>query len=161
MANLQEILRIESENSDKIHFYREGVFYKAYEQSAYLFVTHVKPFMVKKQFVKSVNREVVSIGFPTNSIHSYFESGTIVEKENEAEVAIDNCMTTADFEKWRENIKMTLAKETSAKVESLSATSEYADTEKSIILKIKIFPIESKTPLDCMLFLSELKKSLK
>lgn len=70
MANLQEILRIESENSDKIHFYREGVFYKAYEQSAYLFVTHVKPFMVKKQFVKSVNREVVSIGFPTNSIHN-------------------------------------------------------------------------------------------
>lgn len=160
MANLQEILRTESENSNKIHFYREGVFYKAYEQSAYLFVTHVKPFMVKKQFVKSVKREVVSIGFPTNSIHNYFESGTIVEKENEAEVVIDNCMTTADFEKWRENIKMTLAKETSAKVESLSATPE-ADTENSIIQKIKIFPIESKTPLDCMLFLSELKKSLK
>ena len=48
MSNLQEILKTESENTDKIHFYREGVFYKAYEKSAYLFVTHVKPFMVKK-----------------------------------------------------------------------------------------------------------------
>lgn len=117
--------------------------------------------MVKKQFVKSVNREVVSIGFPTNSIHNYFESGKILEKENEAELAINKCITTADFEKWRENIKVAPAKEVSAKAISLSAPSDYAENEESIILKIKIFPIESKTPLDCMLFLSDLKKSLK
>ena len=80
MSNLQEILKTESENTDKIHFYREGVFYKAYEKSAYLFVTYVKPFMVKKQFVKSVNQEVVSIGFPTNSLRSYFAADKITEK---------------------------------------------------------------------------------
>lgn len=32
MSNLQEILETESENTDKIHFYRERVFYKAYEK---------------------------------------------------------------------------------------------------------------------------------
>lgn len=59
MSNLVEVLSKEQDNTHTIYFYREGVFYKAYEQSAYLFVHHVKPFQVKKRFVKSVKREVV------------------------------------------------------------------------------------------------------
>lgn len=52
MSNLSEILRNESSNTGTIYFYREGVFYKAYERSAYLFVKYVKPFQVKKRMVK-------------------------------------------------------------------------------------------------------------
>lgn len=88
MSNLQEILSNESENTHSIYLYREGVFYKAYERSAYLFVKNVKPFMVKKRFVKSVNQEVVSIGFPTNSLHNYFEKDKIQANENTAEVVL-------------------------------------------------------------------------
>lgn len=88
MSNLKEILHKESENTHTLHFYREGVFFKAYEHSAYLFVKYVKPFMVKKRFVKSVNQEVVSIGFPTNSLHNYFEKDKIQEDERMAAVAL-------------------------------------------------------------------------
>lgn len=116
MSNLQEILKTESENIDKIHFYREGVFYKAYERSAYVFVTRIKPFMVKRLFVKCVNQEVVSIGFPTNSLRSYFAADKITEKDNEAEVILDTAIVPADFEKWREGIAMTPAKEMPAKI---------------------------------------------
>lgn len=115
MSNLQEILKTESENIDKIHFYREGVFYKAYERSAYLFVTQVKPFMVKKRFVKSVNQEVVSIGFPTNSLHSYFAADKVQEKDNEAEVTINTTLVPVDFEQWRESIVQTPTKEIAVK----------------------------------------------
>lgn len=101
MSNLQEILNTESRNMDKIHFYREGVFYKkTYERSAYAFVTRVKPFMVKRLFVKSVNQEVLSIGFPTHSLHSYFASDKITEKDNEAEAILNTAIVFADFEKW-------------------------------------------------------------
>lgn len=159
MSNLQEILKTESENTDKIHFYREGVFYKAYEKSAYLFVTHVKPFMVKKLFVKSVNQEVVSIGFPTNSLRNYFAADKIREKDNEAEVILDAAIIPDDFEKWREGIAMTPAKETVVKNKDTHITSEAVECEKLIVTKIKTFPIEVKTPLECMIFLSELKKT--
>lgn len=63
MSNLHEILQTESGNTDKIHFYREGVFYKAYERSAYAFVTRVKAFMVKR-------------------LHSYFASDKITETDS-------------------------------------------------------------------------------
>lgn len=71
MSTLSSILSKESNNTRMIYFYREGVFYKAYEKSAYLFVKHVKPFRLKRRFVKSVKREVISVGFPTNSLYSF------------------------------------------------------------------------------------------
>ena len=160
MSNLQEILKTESENTDKIHFYREGVFYKAYERSAYIFVTRIKPFMVKRLFVKCVNREVVSIGFPTNSLRSYFAADKITEKDNEAEVILDTAIVPTDFEKWREGIAMTPAKETIVKNKDTHITSEAVGGDELIVTKIKTFPIEVKTPLECMIFLSELKKTL-
>lgn len=80
MSNLLEILSIEQENQSSVYFYREGAFYKAYEHSAYLFVHHVKPFRLKRRFVKSVKREVISVGFPTNSLTNYFSSDKIREK---------------------------------------------------------------------------------
>lgn len=43
MSSLIDHLSQESENTDCICLHREGVFYKAYERSAYLFVEHVKP----------------------------------------------------------------------------------------------------------------------
>lgn len=161
MSNLQEILKTESDNTDKIHFYREGVFYKAYEKSAYLFVTHVKPFMVKKLFVKSVNQEVVSIGFPTNSLRNYFAADKIREKDNEAEVPLDVTVNLSDFESWRERVVITPSKEPSARINSkTSIPVDASENERIIAIKIKTFPIEIKTPLECMVFLSELKKIL-
>ena len=160
MSKLQEILKTESENTDKIHFYREGVFYKAYERSAYIFVTRIKPFMVKRLFIKCVNREVVSIGFPTNSLRSYFAADKITEKGNEVEVILDTAIVPDDFEKWREGIAMTPAKETIVKNKNTHITSEAVGSDELIVTKIKTFPIEVKTPLECMIFLSELKKTL-
>lgn len=53
------MLNKETNNTCMIYFCREGVFYKAYERSTYLFVHHLKPFQVKKRFVKRVKRGVV------------------------------------------------------------------------------------------------------
>lgn len=57
MSSLIDHLSQESANTDCIYLYREGAFYKVYEHSAYLFVKHIEPFMVKKRPVKSVKRE--------------------------------------------------------------------------------------------------------
>nr|WP_294483310.1 hypothetical protein [uncultured Bacteroides sp.] len=161
MSNLQEILHKESENTHSIYLYREGVFYKAYEHSAYLFVKYVKPFMVKKRFVKSVNQEVVSIGFPTNSLHNYFEKDKIQEDENSAEVILTEPVDLADFNEWKKTIEQVPEVEKKQKKEtSILSQQNPIGNESVVILKIKTFPMEAKTPLDCMMFLSELKKML-
>lgn len=72
MPNLSSILSTESSNTHTLYFYREGVFYKAYERSAYLFVKYIRPFQVKKRLVKSVKQEVVSVGFLEEKIHTTY-----------------------------------------------------------------------------------------
>ena len=60
----REILDREETNTDKLYLYREGMFLKAYERSAFLCHTYVHPFKLSRRFIKTVNRHVVSLGFP-------------------------------------------------------------------------------------------------
>lgn len=158
MSSLSSILSKESLNTHMIYFYREGVFYKAYEQSAYLFVSYVKPFQVKKKNIKSVNQEVVSIGFPTKSLINYFPKDKIKETGNTAEVELDKIVNLEEFLSWKQMIEITLEKE--EKHNASIPVNTAATSEELISTKIKLFPMEQKTPLDCMLFLLELKKTL-
>ena len=66
-----EILSLEDTNADKIYLFREGVFLKAYEHSAFLCHTHVHPFKLSRRFIKSVNRHVISLGFPEASLKKW------------------------------------------------------------------------------------------
>lgn len=163
MSSLIDHLSQESKNTDRIYLYREGVFYKAYERSAYLFVKHIKPFMVKKRLVKSVRREVVSIGFPTNSLYNYFSKEQVREFENGATVELDKKIDLVEFEQWRANIRLIedIPQNPSGQMQQSSAAEEPTPAaEKNIVMQIKMFPIEAKTPLDCMMFLSNIKKQL-
>lgn len=157
MSNLVEILSKEQENGRTIYFYREGVFYKAYEQSAYLFVKYVKPFLVKKKHIKSVNQNIVSVGFPTKSLINYFPKEKIKEAGNTAEVELDEMINQAEFISWKEAIEITEEKDTTRNAPVTECDSV---SGKEIIARIRVFPMEQKTPLDCMLFLAELKSSL-
>lgn len=163
MSSLSALLSRERANSGTLYFYREGVFYKAYEQSAYLFVKYVKPFQVKKRFVKSVKQEVVSIGFPTNSLYNYFSKEQVVEHDNEARVELDKKIDVGEFERWRADIP--LMEELPHRIamnitQGNSALLTATAPEKQVAMQVRMFPIEAKTPLDCMLFLSEIKKQL-
>lgn len=66
-----EILNLEDTNADKIYLFREGVFLKAYEHSAFLCFTYVHPFKLSRRFIKSVNRHVISLGFPELSLKKW------------------------------------------------------------------------------------------
>lgn len=163
MSQISSILSREIHNLHCIYFYREGVFYKAYERSAYLFVKHVRSFQVKKKFIKNVGNEVVSIGFPTNSIGNYFSQSSIKEDDNEVKVELDTELDPLEFASWKKSIELT--SETNKKSKSVLSSHQHIEstdnaTECAVVMKIKTFPIEGKTPLDCMLFLSELKKTL-
>jgi len=49
---------------NKLYLFKEGMFYKLYNQNAMWFVQSEKPYKVTKKFLKTVNQDVYSIGFP-------------------------------------------------------------------------------------------------
>lgn len=148
MVTISMILRNESNNTHVIYLYKEGIFYKAYERSAYAFVRDCAKFQVKKKFFKCVNQEVVSVGFPIEGALKHFNKENIKETEAGIEVLLTDEITSTDFDIWKKNVS-------SVPIES-SVSPEHC----VVIRKIREFPIEVKTPLECMLFLSELKKEL-
>lgn len=50
----------------KLYLFKEGVFYKAYNQNAMWFVQNIKPYKVTVKHIKYLNQEVFSVGFPVN-----------------------------------------------------------------------------------------------
>ena len=54
MPTKKEIFDIEKENTGIIHLYSEGMFYRAYEKSAFLLCTLIHPFKVSCHFVKTI-----------------------------------------------------------------------------------------------------------
>jgi hypothetical protein len=53
-----------SANHTRFTLYKEGLFYKCYNEDAMVFVKNVKDYKGSEKFVKSVGAAVYSIGFP-------------------------------------------------------------------------------------------------
>ena len=45
--------------SNKLYFFKEGIFYKMYNQNAMWFTVYVKAYKVRVKFVKTVNRDTI------------------------------------------------------------------------------------------------------
>jgi len=55
-------------NTQAFTMYKEGLFYKCYNEDAMVFSQQVKNYKVTAKFVKSVGAEVLSLGFPINEV---------------------------------------------------------------------------------------------
>ncbi len=61
----RELIAAEANNVDRIALYREGLFWKAYERSAYALCTQVRPFKPTRKVLKALaGGDIVSVGFP-------------------------------------------------------------------------------------------------
>jgi hypothetical protein len=79
MRSIQEIIYIEDRNKGEIHLHKEGPFWKAYQQSAYLIIREVKTFNVSKKMEAAIGREVVSLSIPQNALNKYFSKEQLTE----------------------------------------------------------------------------------
>jgi hypothetical protein len=163
MSNIIE--KIVHVNPHELKIYREGVFWIAYEQSAYYFWEQ-KGYRATKKFVKTAGRDVVSVGFPQNA-YTTFRNTTLdipLEKD-EANVKVfilGNAIDTDAFQAWKTGLALqeaSLKKE--KQVSSSVVLEESSPSENEILYTIRNFPLADKTPMECMLFLSETQKELK
>lgn len=99
-TTIVQILENEQENTDRIHLYREGLFLKAYQRSAFQFHTHVKPFRAVKKFYKSTDCNVVMLGFPSSNLERVFPDGNYEQAEDGHIVVACPPLDERAYEAW-------------------------------------------------------------
>ncbi len=102
-----EIIIEETQNPEKITLYKEGVFWKAYNKSAFAFNKYIKEYKTTTKLINYCNYVAITIGFPIKSLQStkkIIETKSEVEIEEETETKITVKIPTVDpkeFTKWK------------------------------------------------------------
>ena len=107
---ISEILKIEDANTGSINLFKEGIFWRVYQKSAYLFTKYIKELKVLKKFYKNVNREVVYAGFPDiilPKIQELAQSKRLkFERCNEKHCNISGFDADNGFEEWFQSLTL-------------------------------------------------------
>ena len=133
-----------------ILLFKEGVFWVAYEQSAY-FIAQLKKYKPTKKYFKNINKTVVFIGFPNandliNSLENSNSIQSIIRTETTIEILLFIGINNTDVELWKENIPQ--------------KNQEKLTSKSSIEDMVKAFPLVNKTPMEAFLFIEELQKPI-
>lgn len=148
-------------------FYKEGVFYKCYNEDALVFVTNIRNYKVNSKFIKSVGDTVHSIGFPESEVRKgRLSLKYISEKigasgfeviDNSVVFVLDNVEVKGNYDKWVETLKEDMAvnvfKETEARYMKPNVL-------KNIANMINDFDLANSTPMQGLHFIQQLKSKL-
>jgi len=172
MASVKDIVQLESERSNPeqygaVHLFHEGSFLRAYEWSAWLLCRYVHEFKVTRRQYKDVDNPVIFVGFPQTSLPKFVPEGCEVKNAEEKHMMMILPMTLTeenvaamrtDYKQWC-NDQPLIESSRHSQQNRLSAENHPASIT-NVINTIQSFPIESKSPIDCMLFLAEIKAQL-
>ena len=97
---IKEILALEKENQNQIILLKEGIFWRAYNMSAFLFTKNIEEYKVTKKYRKVVNAEIVYLGFPHTVLEKILEKAkinftVILEEEKKLVLQLNSKIYTA------------------------------------------------------------------
>lgn len=191
---LQEIIAAENCNTDRIYLYPEGVFWKAYERSAFAFVRRISRYKITKRFIKYLDTEIVSLGFPDTSRTRVLGDRPVQTGPYGMLVLDGGTIDPVAYVRWKEAIPLVAARTATtpppaatsvappptfgksggaprsgtgiASIAPLVVASQPVATEnrtsvvEAVLRDLRNFSVENATPLECLLFVSSLKKQL-
>ena len=100
--------KLSRETGNRIHFYREGMFWKLYNQSAFNFSQRVKQYLLKKKYIKEVKSWIVTMGFPDVVLKENLErlrEYTLSVNVSEKVVEVELKEGLPGYQEWFEEIK--------------------------------------------------------
>ena len=150
---IKEVLAIERSKDGQINLCKEGLFWRAYNGSAYLFVQHFCSFKLIRKFIKSVDQEVVYLGFPESKLPAFkaiAEERELAWLMEEKRIGISGfqAVDPAAYQVWFDSIEKESAGKNSGK------------PKLDILERIRRFPILEKSPLETQQFLIQLQKEI-
>lgn len=168
----EEAIRLSSGIRNELHLYKEGTFLRAYNWSAWLACRFLNEFKVNKRHFKDVDDAVVFIGFPEKSLDKWLPEGIeqVAVEEKHLVLRLPDMLLGSnpdslmnDYSAWIESIPLTATKEASKKNTSgveRAKPSAGTETLTTIMQQILAWPVESRSPLESMNFLADVKVRL-
>lgn len=145
-------------------FFKEGLFYRCYNEDAMIFMQHIKAYKVSSRFVKSVGAYVYSIGFPVSQVEKGALSLEFISEKTGAKTyhktngnitfQLEDTQLKAAYGNWKQIIDNTRAIEVKEPVEV------YETNYRKIIDRIKKYDLENSTPMQGLSFIQELKTDI-
>lgn len=174
MAQIKDVLEIEGkretfEQCVVIHLFEEGTFYRAYQWSAWLCHRYIKAFKPTRRKLKQEDETLVYVGFPITSLMNYVSEGlkvnTVAEKQIDIILNLSVFQENLDIESikteyvnWKESVP--LSESSKKKIEE--PLLQYKDmgniSAMELLSEIASFPLEQKTMMDSLAFLSQIKQ---
>lgn len=102
----REFIAAETGNTDRIILYREGLFWKAYERSAFALCSQVRPLKPTRKVLKSLNGgDLISVGFPSASETATLGDLAVIERSDDRlTVAVKRSIDEREFATWKSSI---------------------------------------------------------
>lgn len=105
MPTKKEVYDLEQSNDGKvIHLYPEGMFFRAYEQSAFLLCEYVHQFKVSCHYVKKVNDCLSTVGFPQTSLAKWAAGFSVTDMSGRKDVLLPERKSLDSFGKWKSSL---------------------------------------------------------
>ncbi|MDE6069735.1 MAG: hypothetical protein K2F92_02500 [Alistipes sp.] len=101
MRFFEEVALREEHNDRRIVLYPKGLFYKAYERSAFACVSRISSFVPCKKRIGYLGRELVSIGFPVSALVKYFPDAPQPQADGVVTIALPEPIDVAAAERWK------------------------------------------------------------
>lgn len=154
---IKEKIAQELNNENSIYLQKEGIFWRAYNQSAMRLVNDLKPLKIIRKYIKKVEQDIFYCGFPESSLDNIrekaIEKGFQITEIKDKKIVISGISATEDYKNWMRNQPACLNE----------PVVQYTkrNTPDNIIQQIQQYPLENATPLETMLFIQKLKQSIK
>ena len=186
MPTYKEKLAVESTRGTiaeqrQIHFFEEDNFWRAYQWSAWLYsntCSQEQKLNTTKWYIKNVDSEVIFIGFPKTSLDKYLLQGIEMVDEGQGRMRMDIPETMLSdipeneweklYNEWFQSIPLTednRRKEKNKTAGSVNNVMSDALSQRpvkvaDILSSIMAFPIKQHSPIEAMMFLSQIKQQL-
>lgn len=153
------MLALESAGEGRIVLHKEGIFWRAYQYSAFLFSKHIRPLKVNTRFVKVVDTELAYLGFPEKVLEEVLqlaaEKSWSTEKEEKLiKIGIGETISPEVFKVW-------LSAQGDRNEGALQDEAEgNSNAFEQVIRKLQSYPILEKSPLETQQFVLNLQKEI-
>ncbi len=166
---LQRMSVAEEENA--VLLFREGMFWRAYERGAIALCEYVHPFKVSTRYCKAVSQWICSVGFPDSSLERWTE-GRKPERLDAACLSLtlsdeEWSHVDASFGEWKEqHVSAAMsagsfpACDEGSGRQTFTTIGAQAGDAANAVMRLRAFPLERSTPMDCMNFIADLKRML-
>ena len=159
MASIENSLKYEAEvEAGKIRLISSGEFVRAYNHSAWLFYSCISKYKVIRKYSKVQQRDIYFLGFPASKLLELC-NGRVCEKTDfgyDITLKPEELPGEDGFETWTKEVPVEAASRANASAIPPSGK----ELESAVCKKIREFPLETKTPVETLVFLSEMRKLL-